>query len=252
MTNQNHAFTTRKRRLGGDEELAYGTAVDWASEIVDSSGIQTESGKVIPANELSVSDGLIHHYTFDDGTADDQVGSADGSVSGATHLSDGGPQGDGAYDFDGEDDYIQTGVTSLPTPLSVSAWVNLNSTDSHFIGQYSGGGNDWYFKIQSGSFRIMDDSVGATDGTTSVSTGQYHHVAWVRGDTYSTLYVDGGEEGSQTGLSQNTFDANNLVIGALDEGGSGLYHDGKVDNVRVYNRSLEMGEIEAIWKAERA
>src|SRR3989344_4304894 len=72
-------------------------------------------------------DGLTGRWSLD-GNANDQVGSADGTVSGATLTT--GPDGtaNGAYSFNGTSDSIDLGTSNFgidqTNEFTISLWVN--------------------------------------------------------------------------------------------------------------------------------
>ena len=86
-------------------------------------------------------------------------------------------------------------------------------------------------------------------GTTPVWDGQWHHVAAVLADDGSPnvdevrLYVDGHLEPISAVSSQpvNTSGATNVAIGAYTI--APQYFNGLIDDVRIYERILNAGEI---------
>lgn len=255
MTNHN-SFRTKKRRLGSDNELGYGSTLDWSAEIADSSGVSAASGKVVPASGTVVSDGLVHHYTFADATAADQVGSADGTVYGASPVPSGGPQGGGSFDFDGSNDYIDISSNTLDhEPVTVSMWLNFDSigtqdvfihgydSDNYMVIWTTGGGNDLGYVVDARN----DRSQGYLG---SLETNHWYHLAYANDGDSISFYVDGTEVAS-SGVATFSYTPDKTYIGT-NLGASNYYSDIQAASVRLYNRALSSSEVESIWKAERA
>lgn len=73
---------------------------------------------------VDLNEGLIAHYPFD-GTADDLLGNFDAQVHGATPAPDRFGNSNGAFNFDGLDDFIRAENFSLTTSeISISVWAN--------------------------------------------------------------------------------------------------------------------------------
>src|SRR6056297_138431 len=95
----------------------------------------------------------IKSYWKFDGDATDSFGSNDGTVTGATYTASG--KINGAYDFDGTNDYITLGDKSslegFSNGITVSVWLKLNSYSSSNKGIIS--------KFWDGSQRNYDLSI---------------------------------------------------------------------------------------------
>ena len=66
------------------------------------------------------------------------------------------------------------------------------------------------------------------------------------GSLQATLYIDGQDEGSDTGTQiDRSFWNHALHIGAGDA--AGRKFDGQIDDARIYNRALSPVEIAALW-----
>lgn len=78
------------------------------------------------ASEAQISSGITHKYYFNNANANDEVGSANGSVSGATLTTDRFGNPNSAYAFNGSNQYIQfdTANQMMPAVGSVSLWFS--------------------------------------------------------------------------------------------------------------------------------
>ena len=215
---------------------------------------------------------LIAHYPFN-GNANDASGNGHhGTVFGAALTTDRFGNPETAYDFDGINDYIEP-IHKLPIvgfPLSVNLWINTpgNAPESYQT-IYTSDYNDSYVQSYHG-FRIMqrfDSNVrvyfAATPGagdeaTRSVCTNiSLPANEWImlsivfespdnmriyfNGDEKST-YAEGNPELTTVRFSD-----------ALDRFGTDYrqesrpYFEGKLDDIRIYDRGLTDTEIQEFF-----
>ncbi|MEV6599916.1 LamG domain-containing protein [Actinoplanes sp. NPDC051346] len=166
-----------------------------------------------------------------------------------------------ALHLDGTNDYALTSGMSIDTnkDYSVAAWLYLTdaSIDRHAVA--AEGNLQTAFAIQANAttrtWRVRfasDDSPtavgGGLQGTSTVQTGQWTHVAFVRSGSTGQLYVNGVKEDDRA-LSAS-WDANaRLSIGRQLNNGTvqGLWK-GAVDEVRLYQRPLAAVQVTRIYK----
>ena len=212
------------------------------------------------ANWLEFS--LKGYWRFNDspfnGSAFDSSGYIrEGSLTGdANFVPD--PERGQVLSLDGDGDYVQItdykGVVGLTT-RTVSAWVNTEMAGAGDIVSWGeeAAGKRWLFYINYlGGLRIA--VYGGYIQTTGLDLrdGTWHHVAAVLPMGYTNvadveLYVDGIKMTS-TASSSRTIDTGSMLdvkIGILDDG-QNRYFDGLIDDVRIYNRALDEGEIAAL------
>ena len=85
----------------------------------------------------------------------------------------------------------------------------------------------------------------------TISTGQWHYVAWTRNGNNHTFYQDGIPISSTA--SSTTFPNLNGELRIGREGGShDRYMNGAIDEATIYNRALSASEIQAIYNAGSA
>jgi len=88
----------------------------------------------LTGNVVSIDEGLIAYYSFDDINnlaKDDSGNGLDGTVNGAAYVGFG--RIGGAVNFDGVDDYVDLSNLDLPAgtgEMSISLWFNVNSLDT--------------------------------------------------------------------------------------------------------------------------
>lgn len=162
----------------------------------------------------------------------------DSTIPGATGIL-----GQKAYSFDGNNDYIDYGnVLSLPdTGFAISAWVNINSFDTH---------NAIFFKNDSWQFVAHQDNrlwlgtfgTGHTTST-SIPKGVWVHLAVSypqSGKVYG--WINGVRNSMGTSDNNVGSTSNSLYAGYRSYGED--YFDGKISELRIYNRTLTSSEVQ--------
>lgn len=207
--------------------------------------------------------GLLLHYRLN-GSAENELGTgADGAVMGATPTTDRADNEDGAYDFDGVDDYIvvSDNANLKPDfPFSLSLWFYIEEfgeTSSVIYasdatsGIYSG---FWLGYVpagtisagygsnvgQGGSHRVTRSS----DITVETQTW-YHVTAVFNGENDIDLWIGcdpigGGYSGSGSGM---VYSNAATTLGRSTGHAFDAYHNGKIDDVRLFDRALDPVDI---------
>jgi hypothetical protein len=164
--------------------------------------------------------------------------------------------------FDGVDDYVTVGdVLDMGTQsFTLEAWVKADAIDgTHKIvnkGLTNAGTTNagYHLRIQDGGLEFQVRDTTNTPYTVTVSApavGEWHHVAGVldRASDSLLLYVDGTLMDAKTIGSLGSLDTNvPLALGVLERGSGHLnseYFDGSMDEVRILNRALSAGEVQA-------
>jgi len=223
-------------------------------DVNDPSGTLTmpASSQEITATYTPVVSGLVSRFTFDT-DARDTYGTNDGTLSGATVVND-GARGK-VLSLDGTDDYVDlpedemcAGRSELTLTMWIypDEWVGTNSIYDEHIDNW------WQFSITQAGWYTRDSSTGLTGSRNndlsmpSISTGQWTHLAFVysASGNEKTIYVDGEEDTStSTSIDTLTSDRTDARVGWPSDGS---YLDGKIDDVRLYNRALSSSEIELL------
>ena len=179
----------------------------------------------------------------------------DGVVTGATWTSDG--KYGGAYSFDGNGDGINVGDIEMDNwnNLYISAWIKTSDTSNtqRIIGKDQVGvqgnflfwfqGGSWKFQANTGSGWAL-----AAYSSTAPNDGQWHHFIGMVDEVNNeiSLYIDGVKVASNT-WTQNTLDDSQneeIVIGADSDVGSYEHvFNGQIDEIRIYDRAMNNGEI---------
>jgi len=209
---------------------------------------------------------LVAWYKFDEGsgtTAYDSARSHTGTISGATWAT--GRVG-GALRFDGVNDRVSSPDAldlDITGDITIAAWVNFFQGGLGYDGSekaivtktvYNGAFNNPYdFRTSIATnpnlafvrANASDHECAYSDLNISLNT--WHHVAVREENGVANFYVDGVLTGMWWGepplTSPPTGNDYSLLIGARYDG---LFFNGLIDDVRIYNRALSSAEIRAI------
>lgn len=226
----------------------------------------------------NLTDNLIAYYPFDENASDITGNNNDGTLSGSILTN--GIVGDGAYEFDGVDDYVTlpdyTHWTDITSDFTISMWVKLNNLNSASGGQT-------LIDLDSSGSSILDRNSGiaiavSNDGTISFYCGEG---AYNSGNDLRTIKTSPGSLSANTSslitvtksgtnrkiyingikISDNNLDygynilwnSNYYARGVCRVGttySSGiLYHptNGTIDDVGIWNRELSELEISTLY-----
>lgn len=191
----------------------------------------------------------IAHFKFDESSgttaSDATVFDHDATVTGASWTGSG--KIDGALDFDGSGDYVETPYILNPgkhNSFSASAWVKLDSASStHVIlSQDGSSGRMWLYRNSSGELSTYIGG-SATEATTTLPTGSWHHVAVTYDGTTVRLLQDGEIVASANVSAED--ETEGFVIGAKKDYSAGW--NGQIDDVKIFNYHLTSQQITDIW-----
>jgi concanavalin A-like lectin/glucanase superfamily protein/BACON domain-containing protein len=218
------------------------------------------SPKTVPVT-FTVSDppppsaGLVAAYGFDEAsvtTATDASGAGNpGVISGAARTTAG--HAGGALTFDGLNDWVTVADAAsldLTTGMTMEAWVypTLLSGSWRTVmikEQSTGMAYGLYAGEDAGrpSAHVFTSSEFDTRGTTGLPLGAWSHLAATYDGTTLRLFVNGAQVSSRA-----VGGAMRVTAQALRIGGNAVWNEwfqGRIDEVRVYNRSLTTADIQA-------
>lgn len=251
-----------------DEVRFYDRALS-VSEIV---GLYQIGVKKINTTQDINTNGLVGHWTLDGkdtvwssasaGTTLDTSGN--GNTGTLTNMSRSTSPVSGkigqALNFDGVDDEVRisdpvSGILDFGSAqdFSISVWVRPNSfTSGPFI--VAKNINRWLIRFRStGRIRSqIDDGVTgviSTDDGTGVALGRWSHVVVTFDrDGMMTRYVNGAQDGVADSISAvgDVSNASSFIIGDPT-----VYLNGRIDDVRIYNRVLSSDDVSALYTAGR-
>jgi chitodextrinase len=220
----------------------------------DPSGNSTTSAPVtVTVDNAPVSAaGLVAAYAFDDASgtaAADATGNGNaGTVSGATWTI--GRFGT-ALSFDGTNDWVTVADSAsldLTAGMTVEAWVlpTALGTAWRTVVMKETSGNHVYALYANRNTQVPTGeadvgSVQGATGTSALALSAWSHVAVTYDGSALRLYVNGALAGQQS-ASGGIRTSN----GALRMGGNGIWGEwfqGRIDEVRIYDRALTQSEV---------
>jgi FlaG/FlaF family flagellin (archaellin) len=255
-----------------DDVRLYDAALD-GTQVQDLYDSATGGGATAPTSDL------VNHWRLDESqTGDDDTvlgERADGStVTAENNGAFGNASGvDGtAFDFrDGgyvalDDSFDTAGELPQMTACSwfrtsetgtgeFDNWALLDYDRSEYFNLYvrgDTGGVGFSTSSQSASMRDLSTSTGFADGN-------WHFACGVYDGTEKRIYVDGALEASATqhggaplgtGTTRYGFIGDGSEAASFDGDRNDQFYDGRVDEVRLYDRALDQEEIEALYTAD--
>ena len=213
---------------------------------------------------ITVSDlyiGLVAYYPFN-GNANDESGNGnDGTVYGVTLTSDRLGNENSAYSFDGDNDKIMIDHSDdfafdIDDSYTISLWLKPNYiTSGGVLEKWNGGqGNPYPFSIRLSNgkvyFAIYQQGGGwyADDVIFSeqlLEINKWIHLVCVKqGSEYIKMYFNNQIAGGDYDLIYQTIaNTADLTFGKY----SNHYYQGKMDDIRFYNRALSETEIQELF-----
>ncbi|MEM2144126.1 MAG: LamG-like jellyroll fold domain-containing protein [Candidatus Jordarchaeaceae archaeon] len=192
---------------------------------------------------------LIAYYSFDDCSAKDLSGyNNNGVIYGAT-CTEG--KTNNALSFDGIDDYISCGNSSILNQQSITilAWIYPKGWGENGMGRIVTKYSSYQFYVYSDGNRLSFyfwNSSGlsnqAWSSTDSIKLNEWQHVAVTYDGQYVKFYINGllsGQTTIKTGSLQ--FSSSNLIIGNREN--LDRTFNGTLDEIKIYNRVLSSEEI---------
>lgn len=211
----------------------------------------------------SLRKGLIGYWKFDEGsgeTAKDETPNAfHGKVTGAAWVA--GVVGN-ALDFDGSDDCVDIGdppQLRLTDAMTLAAWILVDGFQGNgriVCKQDGPGKRGWSLNIERQKYVCIQVPID-TDTTVATKPPTFPEGRWVHvigvfnpGREICT-YLDGKLADRVTdGVPVKQFNSALPVrIGGRPEGG--CFFDGRIDEVRIYNRALSAEEAKALYRLSK-
>jgi beta-lactamase regulating signal transducer with metallopeptidase domain len=209
---------------------------------------------------------LVAYYPFDGNAHDESGFDQHGIVKGAVLTSDRNGQADRAYDFNGSYSCIivpKTNALNTAGSVTVSCWIfprrcrnyeswisraNAKDCASQWRAGFGENRNsEWGLtechKVETGKrwldYWITRANIPLNDWTnvTTVADQDFHRVI---------LYVNGEKIGQFADLKPFEESAAPLLIGFQKD--DQVYFDGKIDDIRIYNRALDEKQVYAAYQ----
>ncbi|MFC1717980.1 PKD domain-containing protein, partial [Candidatus Poribacteria bacterium] len=216
--------------------------------------------------EISLTYGLVASYPFN-GDTDDESGNGNNAANyGASITTDRFGNENSAYSFDGVGSYLEVNPFEVTgsnyTNFSASLWIYIDDADDGLIlSQFQDAINhrSWQVTHVSHQFIAQFSSTGGNYhyiilSNQTVEQNRWYHVVMVFQPQDARLYIDGQEDYYQNTVypgataydsvfNDHTFP---LRIGGDHQSthGGGKYIEGKIDDIRIYDRALSQTDID--------
>ena len=232
---------------------------------LDAAGNAAGSSQVtVTVANSSTVPGLVAAYAFEElsgtSSADSSGTGNTGTISGATPTTAG--KNGNALEYDGVNDVVNVpdaASLDLGTTGTIMGWARLDATNRWhgLIAKGSANSPTWhnYALLVTNSNRARceispSNGTGSASATQVVPLGmpglianQWYHLACAWTATTLRLYIGGNLNGQVTHSVTPVGNSSQLTIGRY--GGTFDPTDGRIDDVRVYNRTLSQAEIQA-------
>jgi hypothetical protein len=207
---------------------------------------------------LGLTAGMISYWKFDEGSgtiANDSVNGNNGTISSATWTT--GKVGLALYFSSGDVNVPHSSNLDIIYPFTVEAWIKATGASNYhmIVDKLLGGATSYGFSfyLSSGSLKLTlysgANGNGSVAGTTDLRDDTWHHVVGFWDGSHMKIYIDGGFEAESPWAYPPGSTTNDLGIGQrLSCYGGCLYFTGSIDEVAIYNRVLNITEIEQHYR----
>jgi len=194
-----------------------------------------------------------------DGTRDYSPFAYNGTVVNVTWNRTGGHDGFGAYDFDGDTDYIDIGNDlNFSEDFSMAVWIKTNASTGTIVSKWRAlnAKRSYTFRVNSQEINLMLSDDGSRSegegGTVNVVDGIWHHVAFSFDESENnvSLYVDGTLDTTKVYTTvTGAIHQNNAEVWIGDEhsGSVGGFFNGTIDDLLIFNHTLSAAQITAFY-----
>jgi hypothetical protein len=214
------------------------------------------AARVLSERELAVwrarvpSGPLVGHWQFDE--PDRSEPCADASGNGNAGASKGTTVLEGrhgrARSFNGRSDYIEIPAINIPNAITVAAWVYSEKfVQNGFIVTKNPVNKQWALFFESdGYLKWRSSSADQAVRCPAPANRSWHHIVAKQEGTNASLYIDGVLCASAA-LPAIGNGAGSLTVGRFD-GGKYYYFNGRIDDLRIYNRALSDSEVSELFR----
>jgi hypothetical protein len=179
----------------------------------------------------------------------DASGNYDGTATSVTFNTPG--YIDYAADFNGSGSRIDsTSISNWPSgnaARSISFWMYSDSYAGGGIVSYGTGAQNQGFAFYIISSQLLMTFYGINANINyALSTGQWYHIVATHDGTTFKAYINGSQEYSDT-RTLNT-GTTKFRIGGVPWNDSSEFFNGKIDQVRVFNKALSSSEVTKLYR----
>lgn len=183
-----------------------------------------------------------------------------GSLNGGVTQGLAGKGGLTSYSFDGKDDYIDLGNNINPNQITISGWIffnNLQSADTGLVSKVNWNSEtqdneeyglrvhkDGYFQVVIGN---GDGFSEATYDISNLESNVWYFFTGTYDGSHIKLFVDADLKDTAQEPSLQSGTNKLLIAGEIRDGNPNNFVDGKIQDVRIYDRALSESEIKKLY-----
>ena len=205
-------------------------------------------------NSMVVTNGLVAYYSFDDGNVTDWNNAYNGFNQGALASTD-TPSGEGkSMEFDGTSSYLQIPYNLLGSNVwSYSMWFKTTNSNAHRTFFATNNSGKYMGFNTEGKLVINPNQSWTTSGAlTSFFNNQWHMLTITYNGSVVNLYLDGLLFEVRQDSYFKWFSAyTGTFIGGNMAQSNHYFYNGKLDNIRTYNRALTADEVRILYNAKQ-
>lgn len=189
----------------------------------------------------------------------DVVSGINGTCAGSTCPAVTTGKHGGAFLFDGDNDCIVVPDMGQfgQARLTLSLWMRQDAADACSPVakpvDLNATANTWQIettddnRISFTTSHAQDSNERVTTPASTITIGQWHHVAATYDGTTKQIYVDGALISSGNASGALTYNNDSVRIGCDENNGSpALRFNGALDEIQLYNRALSLAEIQML------
>ena len=177
----------------------------------------------------------------------DQIGGANGTISGGVTLNQSGAVGKGML-FNGTTGQIVT-TANLPVVLTIEAWIKTTAAvNQAILSNYHVANGIWVGLDNLG--RAQSFGANGRAGVKSINDGQWHHVVFLYKESRVEIYIDGLVD--VNGLETRSVSSSGPLIGKDSSSlmGAPVYWNGTIDEIAIYPYALTPQQIQSHYFAK--
>ena len=198
-----------------------------------------------------ITQGLVAAYAFNEGTGavvSDASGTGNAGTASGTSWNAAGKYGS-ALVFNGSSSRVtvpDSPSLRLTTAMTLEAWVYPAVNNAAWRDVIYKGNDNYFLEGTSDNGGSPGAGISTvpnpTYGTSALPVNTWSHIALTYDKVTLRLYVNGTQVGSVAASANIATSANPLEIGS--DSIYGQYFNGRIDEVRIYNRALSTTEIQ--------
>ena len=199
--------------------------------------------------DVDIENGLVAWYPFN-GNANDESGNGhNGQIVGDPQpFNDRFGNSNSAYDFDGNGDCILAGNWFAYQNFSISVWVKQDAINGTYVDIIDNNHSNVNWAIQydgnSGNYYFFTNPQGTT--AFSLPFNQWKHLVFIKDSLSLKTYMNGVLQDEITATNP-TINYSNPYLNIARWGGGERYFNGKIDDIRMYDRGLTEEEVTALY-----